>query len=75
MFEDADGKSPQAAARTSVRQARRVEKSVGSRVEKSVDVGISYVRSSVSSSYKRKRREAEEKVNTEIDRLTDKWID
>ena len=55
--------SPRASARTQPRQGRRVEKSVGPQqyVKKSIDVGISYVKTSVSSSY-RKRRETDEKV-------------
>merc|ERR1719427_718073 len=47
----ADSSSPRAAARTQPRTGRRVEKSV--------DIGISYVRSSVSAKY-RKKRETEE---------------
>jgi len=50
----ADSSSPRAAARTQPRTGRRVEKSV--------DIGISYVRSSVSAKY-RKKRETEEEVD------------
>merc|ERR1719427_2263952 len=48
----ADSSSPRAAARTQPRTGRRVEKSV--------DIGISYVRSSVSAKYRKKRETEEE---------------
>ena len=63
LIADGDAASPRAAARTQLRQGRRVEKSVGPQpyVKTSLDIGISYVKTSVSASY-RKRRETDEKV-------------